>query len=176
MRPASERGEHFGISVPFENLSERNNTLQVFKTKDETRNSIADELSELLVPGTNFDGQSHPHHMVTGPTAQTNQIPEFLTGRILAPRDLLSHQHQNLSTQVSQDNILPMTKQTPRNQNSESNNSFKTPAEAISGITTQQRPQAATMIRPLSTNAIIFHGKNKKIELFEDLFHTMPKL
>ena len=32
----SERGEHIGISAPFENVSERNNTLHVFHTNDET--------------------------------------------------------------------------------------------------------------------------------------------
>ena len=47
------------------------------------------------------------HHMVTGQTAQTNQFPEFLTGRIQTPRNPSSHQYQNLSTQVSQDNNLP---------------------------------------------------------------------
>ena len=40
---------------------------------------------------------------MTGQTAQTNPIPEFLTGRILTPRNPPSNQHQNLSTQVSQE-------------------------------------------------------------------------
>ena len=44
--------------------------------------------------------------MVTGQTAQTNQFPEFLTGRIVTPRNPPSYQYQNLSTQVSQDNNL----------------------------------------------------------------------
>ena len=39
-------------------------------------------------------GPSNPnHHMVTGQTAQTNQFPEFLTGRILTPRNPPSHQY-----------------------------------------------------------------------------------
>ena len=116
------------------------------------------------------------HHMVTGQTAQTNQIPEFFTGRILSPRNPPPHQYQNLSTQVSHDNNLPVVEQTPRNQNLDANISFNRLADAITGIATQQRPQAATMLKPVSTNTIIFDGKNKKFELFEDLFHTMLKM
>ena len=131
---------------------------------------------ELSVPETHLDRQPHTHHMLTGQTTQTIQFPEFLTGRILTPRNPSSHQYQNLSTQVSQDNNLPMIKQTPRNQNSDANNSINRLADAIAGITTQQPPQAATMPQPVSTNTLIFDGKNKKFELFEDLFHTMLKM
>ena len=116
------------------------------------------------------------HHTVTGQTAQTNQFPEFLTGRTQTPRNPPSHQYQNLSTQVSQDNNLPVVEQTPRNQNLDANNSINRLADAIAGITTQQRPQAATMLKPVSTNTLIFDGKNEKFELFEDLFHTMLKM
>ena len=116
------------------------------------------------------------HHMVTGQTAQKNQIPEFFTGRILSPRNPPSHQYQNLSTQVSQDNNLPVVEQTPRNQNLDANISFNRLADASTGIATQQRAQAATMLKPVSTNTLIFDGKNEKLELFEDLFHTMLKM
>ena len=116
------------------------------------------------------------HHMVTGQTAQKNQFPEFLTGRIQTPRNPSAHQYQNLSTQVSQDNNLPVVEQTPINQNLDANNSINRLADAIAGITTQQRPQAATMLKPVSTNTLIFDGKNEKFELFEDLFHTMLKM
>ena len=116
------------------------------------------------------------HHMVTGQTAQTNQSPEFLTGRIQTPRNPSAHQYQNLSTQVSQDTNLPVVEQTPINQNLDANNSINRLADAIAGITTQQKPQAATMLKPVSTNTLIFDGKNEKFELFEDLFHTMLKM
>ena len=43
-------------------------------------------------------------------------------------------------------------------------------------IATQQRPQAATMLTPVSTNRLMFDGKNEKFELFEHLFHTMLKM
>ena len=110
-----------------------------------------------------------------GQKTQTNQISEFLFGRISTPRNPPSNQHQNLSTQVSQDNKLPMVEQTPRNQNSDANNSINRLADAIAGITTQQRRQAATMLKPVSTRTLIFDGRNDKFEPFEDLFQTMLK-
>ena len=58
----SERGEHIGITAPFENVSEKNVTLHVFNTNDETRNNILDEVIGFSVPGTHFDRQSHTHH------------------------------------------------------------------------------------------------------------------
>ena len=158
----SERREHVGINASFENASENNNTLGVSDKNDETRHNINDEVSELSVPGTHFDRQPHTCHMVTGQTAQTNQFPEFHSGRTQTPRNPPSHQYQNLSTQVSQDNNLPVVEQTPRNQNLDANNSIKRLAEAIAGITTQQQPQVATMLKPVSTNTLIFDGKNEK--------------
>ena len=80
----------------------------MLNTNDEPRKNVPDEVSDLSVPGTHFDRQPHSYHMVTGQTARTNQILQILTGRILTPRHLLSHQHQNLSTQMPQDNNLPM--------------------------------------------------------------------
>ena len=41
----SERGEDIEISVPFEKVSERNNTLHVFSTNDETRINIPDDVN-----------------------------------------------------------------------------------------------------------------------------------
>ena len=49
----SERGEHMGISAPFEDVSGRNNTLHVFQTKDETQKNIPDEVSDWSVPTSN---------------------------------------------------------------------------------------------------------------------------
>ena len=116
------------------------------------------------------------HHMVTGQTAQTNQFPEFPTGRNQTPRNPSSHQYQNLSTQVTQDNNLPVVQQSPTNQDLDANNSINRLVDAIAGITTQKRPQAATTLKPVSTNTLIFDGENEKFELFEDLFHTMLKM
>ena len=69
-----------------------------------------------------------------------------------------------------------MVEQSPRNQNFDANNSIARPADGIAGIATQQRPQAATMLKPVSTNTLIFDGKNENFELLEDLFHTMLKM
>ena len=197
----SERREYEGINASFENASENNRTLGTTHINDETRCNSHDGVSELPDPGTQFDrqspthyvppgGSSEGHHMVTGAkeqihnrhytvtgqTVHTNQIPEFLTGRTQTPRNPSSHQYQNLSTQVSQDKHLPLVEQTPANRNLDANNSINRLADAIAGITTQQRPQAATMLKPVSTNTLIFDGKNEKFELFEDLFLTMLKM
>ena len=199
-----ERREHLGFNASFENASRNNDTLDVSIVKGETRHNIPDEVSGLSVPKTPFyrQPQTHHmvtgakehvhnhhdmvargseefrngHHMVTGQTAQTNQFPEFLTGRILTPRNPASHQYQNLSTQVSPDKNLPVVEQTPKNRNSDANNTINRLGDAIAGIATQQRPQTATMFKPVSTNTLIFDGKNEKFELFEDLFHTMLKM
>ena len=172
----SERGEHAGINTSFENASGNNNTLHVSNVNDETRNNISDEVSEFSVPETHFERQAHTHHMVTGQTAQTNQIPEIPTGRILTPRNPPSHQCQNLSTQVSPDNILPKVEQTPRNEKSDANNSINRLADAIAGIATQQQTESSTMLKPASTNTLIFDGENDKSEFFEDLFHAMKNM
>ena len=142
----SEGKEHVGINASCDNASGNNNVQQVPDRKDETRNNISDEVSELSFAETHFHRQTRSHHMVTGQTTQTNQVPEFYTGRNLTPRNpplhqqqnlSTSHKYQNLSTQVSQDNVLPMVEQTPRNQNSDANNSIIRIADAIAGIATQ---------------------------------------
>ena len=69
-----------------------------------------------------------------------------------------------------------MVEQTPTNQNTNANNSLSRLVDAIEGIPTQQRLQAATILKPVSANTLIFDGKNEKFELFEDLFHTMIKM
>ena len=58
----SERGEHVGINVSFENASGNNNMLFASNVNDETRHNIPDEVSELSVPKTHFDRQTHTHH------------------------------------------------------------------------------------------------------------------
>ena len=171
----SERREHVGIIISCENASGNKNLLGVSNVNDETRHNIPDEVSELSVPETHFEPQAQTHHLVTGQTAQTNQIPDVLTGHISTPRNPPSHPYQNLSTQVSQDNSLPMVEQTPRNQNLDANNSFKCLVDAIARIATQQRPQAATMLKPVSTNTLIFDGKTRKSNSLKTYFTQRSK-
>ena len=164
----SERGEHVEIKASFENAIGNNNILHVSNVNDETRHNIPDEVSELSFPETHFDRQTRTHHTGTGQTAQTNQILKFLTGRILTPS---KHHHLNLSTQVSLDKNLSMVEQPPRNRNFDSNNSINRLADAIAGIATQQQqPQAATMLKPVSTNTLLFDGKTKHLNSLKNYF------
>ena len=87
---SSELGIKIGVTAPFEKVSERNKTLHVSNTDDEIWNKIPNGVNELPVPVTHFDRQPHTNYMVTGQTTQTNPIPEILTGRNLAPRELQS--------------------------------------------------------------------------------------
>ena len=58
----SERGERIWITASFENVSQRNNTLHVLNTIEDTRKIIPDEVIELSVPCTHFERQPHTHH------------------------------------------------------------------------------------------------------------------
>ena len=58
----SERRERVGINASFENASKNNDTLDVSNVNDETRHNNPDEVSELSVPETHFDRQTHTHH------------------------------------------------------------------------------------------------------------------
>ena len=120
---------------------------------DEAPRSIPDKLDEFLVPGTDY------HHMVTGKTAQASQIPEFPTAQILTQLDTPSHKYQTLSTQASQNNNLPLVQHTQKHQNSVSINSISCLSEANAGFTSQQLPQATMILKPVSTNTLVFDGK-----------------
>ena len=58
----SEGREHVGINASFKSASENNNIQQVLDGNDETRHNILDEVSELSVPETRIDRQTHTHH------------------------------------------------------------------------------------------------------------------
>ena len=68
----SERREHTGINASFENASENNNTIGITNINDEARRNSQDGVSELSVPGTQFDRQLHIHHMMTEPSNETH--------------------------------------------------------------------------------------------------------
>ena len=165
----SDRGESIGITAFFENVSRKKKQTTCVEKIDNTRNHLPDEVSESSVPRTYFDRQPHTYHMVTGLTAEANPTPDFLTGRILTPYDPPSHHHQNFLTKVSQDHNLIFIEQTPKNQLSNSKNSISRVAEAYAGITSQQPPQAATILEQESLNILIFDGKNVNFDFFERL-------
>ena len=75
----SERRERTGTNTSFENASENSNTIGVTNRNDEARRNSQDGVSELSFPGTQFDRQSHPHHMMTDPS---NEIHHMVTGVI----------------------------------------------------------------------------------------------
>ena len=60
----SEHEEFVGVNASFENASGNNNILHVSNVNDETRHKIPDEVSQLSVPETHFDRQTHTHHNV----------------------------------------------------------------------------------------------------------------
>ena len=70
----SERREHVGINASFENAFENNNTLGVTNINDESRHRFQDGVSESLVQGTQFDRQSHAHHMTSGGSIERHHI------------------------------------------------------------------------------------------------------
>ena len=84
----SEPREHVGTNAFFENASGNNNTQGVSNVIDETRLNNPDEVSELPVPETHFDRQTHTHHrrnqqFVT--RAFFSEKPKLWTDRGLRP-------------------------------------------------------------------------------------------
>ena len=75
----SERRERTRINISFENASENNNTIGVTNIKDEARRNSQDEVSELSVPGTQFDRQSHTHQVMAGGSGQTHNPHHMMT-------------------------------------------------------------------------------------------------
>ena len=70
----SERRERVGLNASFENASKNNDTLDVSNVNDETRHNNPDEVSELSVPETHFDRQTHTHHRY--PKTKKNQAEQ----------------------------------------------------------------------------------------------------
>ena len=108
--------------------------------------------------------------MVTGANPTTHMVPEFLTGRPMQFREPL--QRQNSNNDESQDTIPQVLETTAPTTSSDPINRL---AEVLVGM--NNRPSAQTlMVRPVSTTTLTFDGKSEKLELFEDLFHTMNKM
>ena len=111
--------------------------------------------------------ESNAYDMVTGDNESPNQIPEFLTGRILSRNHLdQSYEDINLDTTIPAQE-KPATVVDPD------------PITRLADVLTnmQNRPAAQQLtIRPVNSNTMTFDGKSEKFELFEDLFHTMIKM
>ena len=75
----SEGREYEGINASFENASENNRTLGTTHINDETRCNSHDGVSELSFPETQFDRQSHTHHVLTGGSEQTHNPHHMMT-------------------------------------------------------------------------------------------------
>ena len=63
-----------------------------------------------------------------------------------------------------------MVEQTPRNENTDANIPINRLVEAIAGIPNQQRPQASTMLKPLSTNPFFSKGNTKNLNFLMPCF------
>ena len=107
------------------------------------------------------------YDMVTGDNESPNQVPEFLTGRILSRNHLdQSYEDINLNTTIpAQERPAPVAESDP----------ITRLADVLTNM--QNRPTAQQLtIRPVNSNTMTFDGKSEKFELFEDLFHTMIKM
>ena len=101
--------------------------------------------------------------MVTGENESPNQVPEFLTGRMLSRNDLnQSYDDLNLDTTIpAQDRPTPVVDPDP----------ICRLADVLTS--TQKRPATQKLtIRPANSKTMTFDGKSE-FELFEGLFHTM---
>ena len=76
----SECRGHAGIDASFENASENNNTIGVASINDEAQRNSQDGVSEMSVPGTQFDRQSHIHHLMTGGLEQIHNLHHKMKG------------------------------------------------------------------------------------------------
>ena len=107
------------------------------------------------------------YDMVTGDNESPNQVPEFLTERILSRNHLdQSYEDINLNTTIpAQERPAPVAESDP----------ITRLADVLTNM--QNRPTAQQLtIRPVNSNTMTFDGKSENFELFEDLFHTMIKM
>ena len=105
--------------------------------------------------------------MVTGENNSPNPVPEFLTGRIPSRNHLnQSYEDINFDTTIpAQERIATAVEPDP----------VSRLADVLTNM--QTRPTSLQLtIRLVNSNTMTFDGKNEKLELFEDLFHTMIKM
>ena len=107
------------------------------------------------------------YYMVTGANEAQQPILEFLSGRIHSIPNL---ERQQSNHKVSLDTTLPAP-------DPEVPESTQDPLNRLADVLVnlQNKPQTMT-IRPVQTTPKTFDEKSEKLELFEDLFHTMIKM
>ena len=124
-----------------------------------SRNDVSEGLNQENRP-------RDTHYMVTG-AHETNQVPEFLTGRNPPHPNLQNDDHDD-----TLDTTVPVM-------DNPSTSSPIDPIERLADVLVnmQNRPQTQHLtIRPVNSTTMTFDGKSGKFELFEDLFHTMIKM
>ena len=105
----SECREHAGIGASFEIASENNNTIGVTSLNDEARRNSQGGVSELSVPGTQFDRESHIHHVMTGGSEQIHnphhkmKEPSNETHHMVTGAKEHIHIHHDMVTRGSED-------------------------------------------------------------------------
>ena len=149
----------------WETSIERPETYSEIQQNPKAKTNFSSEHSENHRKGDRT--QSNVHDMVTGDNESPNPVPEFLTGRIP------SRSHLNQSYEdINLDTTIPAHERIATAADPD-------PITRLADVLTtmQNRPTAQQLtIRPVNSNTMTFDGKSEKVELFEDLFHTMIKM
>ena len=157
----SGHGTRKGWDVPSERPELNSEVQRNLNAKNSLRNEQDENELNNDYPDLNV------HDMVTGDNEFPNQVLEFLTGRIP------SRSHLNQSYEViNLDTTIPAHERIATAADPD-------PIARLADVLTtmQNRPTAQQLtIRPVNSNTMTFYGKSEKIELFEDLFHTMIKM
>ena len=108
--------------------------------------------------------------MVTGQTAKkTNpRLPYRTYSNLTQSWEAPPQRHQKLSTQISLGKNLLMAEHTPKKQDSDSKFSINRLVKAIAGTAIEQRPQTATMLKPVPTKTYFLMMK-MRILIFSNI-------
>ena len=158
-------GAGHGTRKGWDAPSERPELIPEVQRNLNAKNSLRNEQDENQL--NNDYPDLNVHDMVTGDNESPNPVPEFLTGRIP------SRTHLNQSYEdINLDTTMPAHERVATAADPD-------PITRLADVLTtmQNRPTAQQLtIRPVNSNTMTFDGKSEKIELFEDLFHTMIKM
>ena len=157
----SGHGSRKGWAVP----SERPELISEVQRNLNAKNNLRNEQDENQL--NNEYPELNVHDMVTGDNESPNPVPEFLTGRIPS-RTFLNQSYEDINL----DTTIPAHE---RIATAADPDAITRLADVLT--TMQNRPTAQQLtIRPVNSNTMTFDGKSEKVELFEDLFHSMIKM